>query len=485
MGRSEFASCCNDFQRFNCNPFSVTDLADEQRRILSLTISQHCKRVASDVIYTGDGLFIVRLRAFEECHEVELRLKLGDRHVRGSPMCLKQLIPEHCRCPRPIDEFMRSMKCPSFIRQIYQDLKPFTKLDFRIIKDQVQKRFQNFRSSSLCNYVVKDNEVHRKCHGQYTGFSMFMDATLLSITNKVRLPDLEFFINLGDWPLIRKSSSSIPIFSWCGSIETMDIVLPTYDLTESTLNMLHRVTLDMLSVQKERWKWEDKVEKAFFRGRDSRRERLDLIDVSRQHPGLFNSSITNFFFFTNEIAKYGPKVGHISFNDFFEFKYQINMDGTVAAYRMPYLLAGNSLVLKQDSPYYEHYYHDLRPFEHYVPFHRDVKLDLVEKVKWLKANDHEAKRIMRNARNFARNNLMPSNIFCYHLLLLKVNLCSWTKLFNWQTFFSELLARNRESHRSRWWHGEGGSKVSPKVQLQRNQLGSCRQVDFFAPTQPI
>lgn len=313
------------------------------------------------------------------------------------------------------------MSCPAFNRQIHHDLSPFQKVDFRNIKDQIQKRFQNFRSSSLCNYAVKSNVIYRKCYGQYTGFSMFMDSMMTSITNKVKLPDLEFFINLGDWPLVKKSSTSIPIFSWCGSTDTMDIVIPTYDLTESTLNMLHRVLLDILSVQKEQWNWNDKIEKAFFRGRDSRRERLDLIDIARTHPDLFNSSITNFFFFTDEIAKYGPKVKHMSFTDFFEFKYQINIDGTVAAYRLPYLLAGNSVVLKQDSPYYEHYYHELKPFVHYVPFHRDPKLDLFEKVKWLKANDREAQKIMRNARNFVRDHLMPTNIFCYYLLLLKVS----------------------------------------------------------------
>lgn len=366
-------------------------------------------------------MFIFRVKVFEECHHFELSIKFNRRDIIGSPFCLNKLIPEQCRCPRNIEKVMNAMKCPAFINQIHHDLLPFTNINFKVIKDQIHQRFRNFKSSSLCNYVVKNNVVYRKCYGQYTGFSMFMDAMLGSITNKVYLPDVEFFINLGDWPLIRKSTSSIPIFSWCGSQDTMDIVLPTYDLTESTLNMLHRVVLDILSVQKEQWKWEEKTEKAFFRGRDSRRERLDLIDITKSHRDLFNSSITNFFFFTDEIEKYGPKVGHISFFDFFEFKYQINIDGTVAAYRLPYLLAGNSAVLKQDSPYYEHYYRDLKPFEHYVPFHRDPKLDLVEKVRWLRENDREAQRIMKNARNFVRENLMPANVFCYYLLLLNVS----------------------------------------------------------------
>ncbi|CRL01387.1 CLUMA_CG014350, isoform A [Clunio marinus] len=398
---------------------NFTNINDNHKNLLKFEISDHCKRYSQDLIHTGDGLFIVRLRNFEECHNIQLTIKYDNRHLNGSPFCLKDVIPEQCECPRNMNKVMNAMKCPSFNRQINHDLKPFPQVNFTKIKAQVLKQFQNFKSSSLCNYLVKRNKIYRKCYGQYTGFSMFMDNMLVSLTNKVYLPDFEFFINLGDWPLIRKSAHNIPIFSWCSSIDNMDIVLPTYDLTESILHMFYRVTLDTLSIQKEQWKWKEKIEKAFFRGRDSRRERLELIDISRTHPDLLNASITNFFFFTKEIHKYGPKVGHIPFTDFFEYKYQVNMDGTVAAYRLPYLLAGNSVVLKQESPYYEHFYRDLIPFKHFIPFHRDPKLDLVEKIRWLKKHDKQAQQITKNARDFVRENLLPSNIFCYYLMLFK------------------------------------------------------------------
>ena len=56
------------------------------------------------------------------------------------------------------------------------------------------------------------------------------------------LPDLEFIVNLGDWPLEFKKPSEgpLPIFSWCGSDETRDIVMPTYDLVKSTLETMNR-----------------------------------------------------------------------------------------------------------------------------------------------------------------------------------------------------------------------------------------------------
>ena len=72
-------------------------------------------------------------------------------------------------------------------------------------------------------------------------YSSFHSSLLCGVV-QVQLPDIEFFVNLGDWPLEkRKPSDKIhPIFSWCGSNNTRDIVMPTYDLTESVLETMGR-----------------------------------------------------------------------------------------------------------------------------------------------------------------------------------------------------------------------------------------------------
>ena len=73
-----------------------------------------------------------------------------------------------------------------------------------------------------------------------------------------------------------------------------------------------------------------------------------------------------------------------------QYKYQLNVDGTVAAYRLPYLLAGDSVVLKQESPYYEHFYRDIQAGSHYVEFKRDLS-DLLDKIQWVKDHDEEVR----------------------------------------------------------------------------------------------
>lgn len=91
----------------------------------------------------------------------------------------------------------------------------------------------------------------------------------------------------------------------------------------------------------------------------------------------------------------------------------------MAAYRFPYLLAGNSVVFKQDSPFYEHFYKQLVPMRHYIPVKRDLS-DLIEKIRWTKSNDAEARQISQQGQQFANENLTADKILCYHVTLFKV-----------------------------------------------------------------
>lgn len=65
-------------------------------------------------------------------------------------------------------------------------------------------------------------------------------------------------------------------------------------------------------------RWSQREPRAIWRGRDSRAERLKLVDIARANPDLFNVSLTNFFFFRDKEAEYGPKQPHISFFKFFD-----------------------------------------------------------------------------------------------------------------------------------------------------------------------
>lgn len=382
-------------------------------------------RVRIEQIDRFDGSSLIRYKLAETCWDTEIHVLYGERHLGSSPYRFSgKLYTENCNCPQAhLEEWVKQIGCPSSDPQIESDLIPFRAVNFSSLRPRIIQQYDKPGSVSLCNYVIKHNGIYRTCYGRYTGFKMYMDSLLLSLTRKTTLPDMELFVNLGDWPLVtkgghRRTTGPYPVFSWCGSDDTFDIVMPTYDIVEATLEAMNRVTLDMLSVQRKGTPWKDKEPKAFWRGRDACRERLDLVGISQKHPDLVNASLTNFFFFRDKEKRYGPKVAHISFFDFFNYKYQINVDGTVAAYRLPYLLGGSSVVFKQDSKYYEHFYSKLQKWKEFVPLKKDLS-DLVESIEKAKTTDDAMLGIRDNAKNFVEKHLLPKSILCYYGLLFK------------------------------------------------------------------
>lgn len=58
---------------------------------------------------------------------------------------------------------------------------------------------------------------------------------------QVKLPDMELIVNLGDWPLNKRDRQPpFPVFSWCGSENTRDIIWPTWDLMKATIMGMDR-----------------------------------------------------------------------------------------------------------------------------------------------------------------------------------------------------------------------------------------------------
>ena len=91
----------------------------------------------------------------------------------------------------------------------------------------------------------------------------------------------------------------------------------------TTFKISYRVSLDVMSVfGHSHIAWQDKTDLAFFRGRDSRQERLDLVMLSRKHPDVIDAAMTHMFFFPKDDEKYGELVKSISFFDFFKVSFQ-------------------------------------------------------------------------------------------------------------------------------------------------------------------
>uniref|UniRef100_A0A8D0C0X0 Protein O-glucosyltransferase 3 n=1 Tax=Salvator merianae TaxID=96440 RepID=A0A8D0C0X0_SALMN len=372
----------------------------------------------------NDGSFLMRYRMYSSVREgLTVEVLYGDVHVAQSPYILKgPVYHEYCECPEENAQIWeKSHSCPLEEPQITEDFVPFPSIDLQQMFKEVPPRFGS-KMGAMVHYTIINNHVYRRSLGKYTDFKMFSDEMLLSLARKVRIPDVEFYINVGDWPVehrkVNDTPGPLPIISWCGSADSLDIVLPTYDVTHSTLETLRGVTNDLLSIQGNTGpSWDNKTEQGFFRGRDSREERLQLVELSKDNPELLDAGITGYFFFREKEKELG-KAPLVGFFDFFKYKYQVSLDGTVAAYRFPYLLLGDSLVIKQASQYYEHFYKELVPWSHYVPTERNLE-DLLEKIRWAKENDEKMRQIAKAGQLVARELLQPHRFYCYYFRVLQ------------------------------------------------------------------
>lgn len=63
----------------------------------------------------------------------------------------------------------------------------------------------------------------------------------------------------------------------------------------------------------------NKTARAFFRGRDSREERLHLVSLSKKNPELLDAGITAWFFFRDK-EKHVGKAALVGFFDFFKVR---------------------------------------------------------------------------------------------------------------------------------------------------------------------
>jgi len=145
--------------------------------------------------------------------------------------------------------------------------------------------------------------------------------------------------------------------------------------------------------------------------------RIQLCMIALKHGEIIDAGISKVVQSVtpndeHEIAAHGLIRDSVPFEAFAQYKYQIDIDGNSNSWPGLFqkLLTGNP-VLKVASPhgYRQWYYHLLEPWINFVPVRADMA-DLVEKIQWLKANDHVAKSIGEAGRSLAMSLDMPSEL---------------------------------------------------------------------------
>lgn len=342
----------------------------------------------------------------------------------------------------------------------YKNAEIKKKLDENILKfqnshsDQFKWRKINLKREKW----YANNCIFRNQFPEYEGeLNTNVYRNMLEELLKERIiPDIEFFINDRDFPILKKDltepydhlfdSNSIkveekfqvkkmaPIFSKSVTSEFADILIPTNDewvmvsnhyFTGTCSNTYHKEAWSKINLN-----WSTKRDICIFRGSATgcgntieNNMRLKAADMSIDFSDLLDAGITDW---KARMKKYkGEPIGIIDTSKFrFKlankindieksgYKYILNIDGYVSAFRLASELSMGSVVFIVDSPYKMWFSEKLKDGIHYISIKHDLS-NLIEKIKWCRINDKECEIIANNARNFHKKYLTKEGIFNY------------------------------------------------------------------------
>ena len=353
-----------------------------------------------------------------------------------------------------VNEWSHNIKIEPKYTDIYDFFTHISKLEGRrFVKTSVNNFINTWYSNNSLiryEYPINEGDTNVSCLK-----NMFEE-----LCKKRSLPDLEFFINRRDFPLITKNgfepyyhlwnSKEFPLLSH--NYEKYTPILSMSSLTEFT-DVLMPAHDDWIRVQntENKWfpksrqtytynfktEWDLKKNIAVFRGSSSgsgvtikTNQRLNISYLSTIFPKdennepYLDAGITKWNVRPKKIM--GEKylqtidikslpfslVNKLSPDIQSSYKYIVHIDGHVSAFRLSYQMNMNCVILIVKSEWKMWYTDMLKEYIHFVPVNEDLT-DLLDKIKWCRNNDDKCKEIAQNAKKFHDTYLQKDGILDY------------------------------------------------------------------------
>ncbi|XP_069740526.1 protein O-glucosyltransferase 1 isoform X2 [Narcine bancroftii] len=294
-----------------------------------------------------------------------------------------------------------SHNCSCHQRVLEDDLTPF----WQGISEEMMAEIVGQNVGT--HYQIIKGKLYRQDNCMFPARCSGVEHFILEIIDE--LPDMEFVLNVRDYPQVPKWLKSIrPILSFSKTSEYYDIMYPAWTFWEGGPAVwpiyptgLGRWDLmrKELKTSAEEWPWEKKVPKGFFRGSRTSSERDPLVLLSRHDPLLVDAEYTKNQAWKSEKDTLGkPPAKEIPLVEHCKYKYLFNFRGVAASFRFKHLFLCGSLVFHVGNEWLEFFYPQLKPWVHYIP----VKQDLSDV----------------RGRRFIQDHLRMKDVSCYWRLLL-------------------------------------------------------------------
>jgi hypothetical protein len=306
--------------------------------------------------------------------------------------------------------------------------------------------------------IYKNGELRFKCDEGDKSIVNFLNLLTELCYDRV-IPDVKFFINPRDFPIVKKDMyhpydrlykntilpflgekyplnlNNVPIFSQSITNEYSDLLIPNDDDIVSLLDETSKPTVIL--------EWTRKEKRAVFRGSATgcgvypkNNPRLKLIEIASGNELLIDAKLTglnrkikvdeNGIIDVIDQRKY-PIINKAYKEKYYQtsekqssYRYIIHIQGHVAAFRLTKELSYNSLILKVESDWKTWYSDELigfKPFENSLELHENAHFisiksdlsDLIEIIKWCRTNDNICMEIANNGYKYWKENLSNSS----------------------------------------------------------------------------
>ncbi|XP_039765507.1 O-glucosyltransferase rumi homolog [Pararge aegeria] len=301
------------------------------------------------------------------------------------------------------------------------DLLPF--------KSGITKEMVTQALSKGTKYQIIDGKLYRQKDCHFPARCAGIEHYLKSLSPK--LPNMELAINTRDWPQVNREwgHKAAPVFSFSKTKEYYDIMYPTWSFWEGGPAIalyptgIGRWDQHRLSISKaaDKWPWNKKEEKGFFRGSRTSEERDALILLSRSNPEIVDAQYTkNQAWKSDSDTLYANPAKEVTFEDHCKYKYLFNYRGVAASFRLKHLFLCKSLVFHVGEDWLEFFYPSLKPWVHYVPLSpKASQQEIMKYINYFKEHDSLAKEIADRGFQHIWDHLTDKDVECYWRKLLK------------------------------------------------------------------
>jgi len=305
---------------------------------------------------------------------------------------------------------------------IKHDLQPWKDGVSRELFEEARVRI------NMIHYQIVNNTLYRsqKCWFpmRCEGIEHFIEDAL----HTYGLPNMEFIVNVGDWPQSFLHAKPIPTFSFSKTLKDWrDIMYPAWAFwkggpcVKSEPQCLGRWDLKRENILGNPISWEEKKKLAFFVGGRTDDERDKLIRLGRSHPHLLSAQYTKEW-------EGQPAAAEVKLEDHCVYRYLFNVRGVAASFRHRHLFLCNSLVLHVGQDWLEFYYPSMKPWVHYIPVKSDFS-NALQILEFIHDNDDLAQQIATAGHEFVIKHLRMKDITKYWRDLL----FDFSKLQTWTT----------------------------------------------------